>query len=71
VDLLVEPRGGLSDGNYLAQFLPVLDGLGPFGLNGHVSERSADGTKEPESVRPESFVPMGAVTVTALRGLLA
>lgn len=27
--LLVESRGGLSDGNYLSQFLPSLDGLGP------------------------------------------
>lgn len=70
IPLLVEPRGGLSDGNYLSQFAPVLDGLGPFGLNGHASERSPDGSKMPESVVPASFVSMGSITVSALQTLL-
>ena len=48
--LLVESRGGLSDGNYLSRFVPTLDGLGPFGMHGHASERSADGSKVPEFV---------------------
>lgn len=69
--LLVEARGGLSDGNYLSQFLPVLDGLGPFGLNGHTSERSADGSKMPESVVPDSFLQMGAINVAGLLDLLS
>ncbi len=68
--LLDEPRGGLSDGNYLSRFLPVLDGLGPFGLNGHASERSKDGTKIPEFVVPSSFANMGAVNAAAMVDLL-
>jgi glutamate carboxypeptidase len=71
VPLLVESRGGLSDANHLSQFVPSLDGLGPFGLNGHASERSADGSKMPESVVPQSFVTMGAVNVAGLLDLLA
>ncbi|MDW8224210.1 MAG: M20/M25/M40 family metallo-hydrolase, partial [Gemmatales bacterium] len=43
-----EARGGLSDGNLLWDFVPTLDGLGPWGDNGHCSERSADGSKLPE-----------------------
>lgn len=70
IPLLVEPRGGLSDGNFLSQFTPVLDGLGPFGLNGHASERSRDGSKMPESVMPASFVSMGSITLSALQTLL-
>jgi glutamate carboxypeptidase len=71
IPLRAEPRGGLSDGNFLSQSLPVLDGLGPFGLNGHASERSADGSKMPESVAPASFLTMGAINVASLRTLLA
>jgi len=70
IPLLIEPRGGLSDGNYLSQFLPTLDGLGPFGLNGHSSERSADGSKVPEFVLPESFATMGLVNLLAISSLL-
>lgn len=70
VPLHSEPRGGLSDGNYLSQFLPTLDGLGPFGRNGHASERSPDGTKLPEHIEPESLASMGAVNATAILGLL-
>jgi glutamate carboxypeptidase len=66
----VESRGGLSDGNYLSRFVPVLDGLGPFGRNGHASERSADGTKVPEYVIPASFVSLGAVHASAICELL-
>ncbi len=69
--LLAEPRGGLSDGNYLSKFLPTLDGLGPFGLNGHASERNADGSKLPEFVVPSSFLEMGAITVAAIRELVS
>lgn len=68
-------RGGLSDGNRLWAHYPTLDGLGPSGGNGHVSERSADGSKEPEFVRVSSFVPktllnyLGVVNlITATQG---
>ena len=70
VALESEPRGGLSDGNYLSQFMPTLDGLGPFGRNGHASERSADGRKVPEYVEPASFLSMGTVNVNAILRLL-
>ena len=65
-----ESRGGLSDGNYLSRFLPTLDGLGPFGLNGHSSERNADGTKVPEYVVVPSFREMGAINVAAICDLM-
>lgn len=70
VALHVESRGGLSDGNYLSRFLPVLDGLGPFGRNGHASERSDDGTKVPEYVVPSSFARLGGVHASAILELL-
>ena len=69
--LLAESRGGLSDGNYLSQFLPSLDGLGPFGLRGHSSERSSDGSKVPEYVATSSFLEMGAINVAAIRELMS
>ena len=69
--LFAESRGGLSDGNYLSQFLPSLDGLGPFGLRGHSSERSSDGSKVPEYVAASSFLEMGAVNVAAIRELMS
>jgi glutamate carboxypeptidase len=69
--LLAEPRGGLSDGNSISQFVPTLDGLGPFGLNGHASERSEDGSKLPEFVVASSFLKMGAITVAAIRELMS
>ena len=67
--LRAEPRGGLSDGNYLARFVPTLDGLGPFGLNGHSSERNPDGSKLPEYAVVSSFLEMGAINVAAIREL--
>ena len=67
--LRAEPRGGLSDGNYLSRLVPTLDGLGPFGLNGHSSERNPEGSKLPEYVIISSFLEMGAVNVAAIREL--
>jgi glutamate carboxypeptidase len=66
VPLHAQPRGGLSDGNYLSLIVPTLDGLGPFGLNGHSSERSSDGSKVPEYVVVSSFREMGAINVAAI-----
>jgi glutamate carboxypeptidase len=64
--LRAEPRGGLSDGNYLSRFVPTLDGLGPFGLHGHSSERNSDGSKVPEYLVVSSFLEMGAINVAAI-----
>lgn len=65
-----ESRGGLSDGNFLWDALPTVDGLGPSGDNDHCSERSADGTKLPEYVEPGSFVPKTLLNATAVERLL-
>lgn len=64
-------RGGLSDANYLRDLGPTLDGLGPSGANAHCSERSADGTKVPEFVEVDSFVPKTALNVLALLRMLS
>ena len=63
-------RGGLSDANYLCSLGPTLDGLGPDGANAHCSERSADGSKLPEYVDSDSFVPKAAMNVLAISELL-
>lgn len=63
-------RGGLSDANYLHQLGPTIDGLGPAGANAHCSERSADGSKAPEFVETDSFVPKAAMNVLAITRLL-
>lgn len=63
------PRGGLSDANYLSHLGPTLDGLGPAGANAHCSERSADGSKVPEFVETDSFVPKAAMNVLAITRL--
>lgn len=64
------PRGGLSDANHLWHLAPTLDGLGPWGGNAHCSERSPDGSKEPEWVSRSSFVPKAAMNALALCSLL-
>jgi glutamate carboxypeptidase len=61
-----EARGGLSDGNYLWDALPTIDGLGPAGDNDHCSERSADGSKLPEYCEVSSFVPKAALNALAI-----
>ncbi len=63
-------RGGLSDANYLCHLGPTLDGLGPSGANAHCSERSADGSKVPEYVDTDSFVPKALLSAVALVRLL-
>ncbi|MBN8247074.1 MAG: hypothetical protein J0L84_06480 [Verrucomicrobia bacterium] len=61
-----ESRGGLSDGNALWDHVPTLDGLGPSGDNDHCSERSPDGSKLPEFVDLDSFVPKAAINALAI-----
>jgi glutamate carboxypeptidase len=70
-DVLPEQRGGVSDGNLLWDYVPVLDGLGPWGDNDHCSERSADGSKEPEYVIRESFVPKALLNIMAIAKLVS
>ncbi|MFZ0549029.1 MAG: M20/M25/M40 family metallo-hydrolase [Candidatus Promineifilaceae bacterium] len=65
-----EERGGLSDGNYLWERYPTLDGLGPSGENAHCSERSEDGTKDQEFVMADSFVPKAVLNTMAILGLV-
>jgi glutamate carboxypeptidase len=65
-----EERGGLSDGNLIWDAVPTLDGLGPWGDNGHCSERSPDGSKLPEYVDVTSFVPKAALNTLAILKLI-
>jgi glutamate carboxypeptidase len=64
-----EHRGGLSDGNYLWDIVPTIDGLGPAGDNAHCSERSADGSKIPEYMEISSFVRKAALNALAIIAL--
>ena len=61
-----QARGGLSDGNWLWDVLPTIDGLGPEGENSHSSERSDDGGKDQEYVLASSFVPKALLNITAI-----
>jgi glutamate carboxypeptidase len=65
-----ESRGGLSDGNFLWDAVPTIDGLGPAGDNDHCSERSPDGSKLPEYVEVSSFVPKAALNTLAIERLI-
>jgi len=64
--LAQEARGGLSDGNFLWDRVPTLDGLGPAGNNAHCSERSPDGSKDQEYVLQGSFVPKALLNTLAI-----
>lgn len=70
VPLGSEERGGLSDGNLLWDWVPTLDGLGPWGDNDHCSERTPDGSKLPEFVQISSFVPKATLNTLALIALV-
>ncbi len=66
----LQARGGLSDGNWLWDLLPTIDGLGPEGDNAHSSERSDDGSKEPEYVLASSFTPKALLNIAAILRLV-
>lgn len=70
MDVMAEERGGLSDGNWLWDCFPTLDGLGPSGANAHCSERSQDGEKDQEYVLISSFVPKALLNTSAVLGLM-
>ena len=69
-EVLLQERGGLSDGNFLWNHVPTLDGLGPAGGNAHCSERSDDGSKEQEFVKISSFIPKVLLNTLAVLKLL-
>ncbi len=66
----LQERGGLSDGNMIWDAVPTLDGLGPWGDNDHCSERSADGSKLPESVEISNFVPKAVANTLGILKLI-
>lgn len=70
IQISSEARGGLSDGNFLWEKFPTLDGLGPVGANAHCSERSKDGTKDQEYALLDSFVPKALLNALAILHLL-
>jgi len=70
-EIVSQARGGLSDGNWLWDLLPTIDGLGPQGANAHSSERDAGGGKDQEYALASSFVPKAVVNVAAILRLVA
>lgn len=68
--VISEARGGLSDGNWLWQHFPTVDGLGPLGDNSHCSEQSADGRKEQEYALVSSFIPKALLNTVAMLRLV-
>jgi glutamate carboxypeptidase len=67
----LQSRGGLSDGNWLWDLLPTIDGLGPEGDNAHSSEHSDDGSKDQEYVLASSFLPKALLNIAAIVRLVA
>jgi glutamate carboxypeptidase len=65
-----EERGGLSDGNYLWEHMPTLDGLGPAGNNAHCAERDPAHGKDQEYVSVPSIVPKAVLNTMAIIHLL-
>lgn len=66
ISLSASMRGGLSDGNYLWDLVPTIDGLGPVGGNAHCSVRSADGSVDQEYAVISSFIPKALLSALAL-----
>lgn len=62
-----EKRGGLSDGNWICDRLPVLDGLGPAGEYAHCS---GAGSREREYLLVSSLVPKTMLNAVAVKELL-
>lgn len=68
----IAPRatGGLSDGNWLWDRVPTIDGLGPAGAHEHSAERSDDGSKDQEYALASSFVPKAVLNTIAIARLV-
>lgn len=69
-NIIMEERGGLSDGNFFWHKFPTVDGLGPSGGNAHCSEQDLENGKEQEYCTVSSFVPKAVLNVTAVLHLL-
>jgi glutamate carboxypeptidase len=65
-----QERGGLSDGNWVWNQVPTIDGLGPDGGNAHCSQRLEDGSKDQEFILPDSYVPKALLNVAAIMKLV-
>ena len=65
VRVLPEKRGGLSDGNYIWDIVPAIDGLGPAGENAHCSG-SADKPEEQEFAFMSSLLPKTLLNILAV-----
>lgn len=69
MNVLPEKRGGLSDGNFIWNNVPTIDGLGPSGYNAHCSEMDPSQNKEQEYAEKSSIIPkaiLNALTVINL-----
>ena len=69
IRVVAEKRGGLSDGNFLWDHVPVLDGLGPVGAHSHCS--GATSTEEREYALLSSMVPSAMLSVRGILCLLS
>jgi glutamate carboxypeptidase len=65
VDVLSEKRGGISDGNWIAEIVPTIDGLGPAGGNCHCCEFGNDGSQQ-EYINSDSLIPKTMLNVLAV-----
>ncbi len=70
ISLVQELRGGLTDWNRIATFVPSIDGLGPVGGNDHVSERTADLTKDQEYIEADSLQTRGVLHTLAMASFI-
>lgn len=66
VKITTEKRGGLSDGNFLWNRGPTIDGLGPAGENAHSSEWLPDGTINQEYAVKSSLVLKAVLNAIAV-----
>lgn len=66
----IESRGGLSDGNFVWDAVPTIDGLGPAGGNPHCCEHDPGRGKEQEYALRSSFAPKAALNALAIIRLL-
>ena len=62
----IESRGGLSDGNFIWDMIPTIDGLGPAGGNPHCCEHDPGRGKEQEYAIISSFAPKAALNALAI-----
>jgi len=65
-----QERGGLSDGNWIWQKIPTIDGLGPDGGNAHCSERQENRGKDQEFILPDSYVPKALLNISSILKLV-